>query len=121
VSGDASVAETIESICRSFADATYRRMLHDVCVAFADRRVLDGVLALIFARQAGQDAIATGIALTNEWVKVYPDDDGTLDPPGFTGLPMRLHWDYFGAELFPDGHWDFETWQHMMGYATLPD
>jgi len=112
---ESSIAEAIDALRESFADATYRRLLRDACVLFADRRVLDAVLALLFARLAEQPMIAESTT-DDEWLLTSGLDNGRVDPPMFTGLPMRMTWDFYGAELFPDGRWDTDTWLLMMGY-----
>jgi hypothetical protein len=96
-------------------DRAFRQMIHNVCVRFGKDRVASAILGVLFMRMTGIAATETMMAVP-AWFDLYDDTDGILDPPMFDGLPMRLAWDYFGSEFFPNGQWTTSNWFRYAGF-----
>lgn len=102
--GSSDLAQRVDK----FVDHLFAKMLHEAILTRASSRVMDGVLEVLFSQLLLRRP--TDSELLSLWLDQYDDADGTVIPPMFTGLPMVLHWDYFGGELFPDGRWSTKEW-----------
>jgi hypothetical protein len=105
----------LDDEAESFIDRAFRKMVHDACVTYGAHRVLDAVLGVLFMRIAGVAAAAS--FESDNVFDTYDYDSGYLDPVSYSGLPMRMNWDYFGSELFVDGRWSTSRWLRAVGVS----